>query len=82
MHMQQKLEEAERKIEEQAALIAKAEAERVKAEAERAEVEAANQSKMAEFSLMHKYMRSTDPKYLAYIATEASSSSSPAPPHQ
>ncbi|KAL0727597.1 hypothetical protein Bca4012_023690 [Brassica carinata] len=69
MHMQQKLEEAERKIEEQATLIAKA-------EEDRARVEADNQAKMAEFNIMHKYMRLTDPKYLAFIASEASS---PAP---
>lgn len=68
--MQRKLEEAERKIEEQAVLIAKA-------EEDRARVEAANQAKMAEFTLMHKYMRSTDPRYLAFIASEASSSPAP-----
>lgn len=72
MHMQQKLEEAELKIKEQEARIAKA-------EADRALEQATNQSKMAEFSLMHKYMRSTDQKYLDFIASEASS---PAPPDQ
>ncbi|XP_013633807.1 PREDICTED: uncharacterized protein LOC106339522 [Brassica oleracea var. oleracea] len=72
MHMQQKLEEAELKIKEQEARIAKA-------EADRALEQATNQAKMAEFSLMHKYMRSTDQKYLDFIASEASS---PAPPDQ
>nr|VDD22246.1 unnamed protein product [Brassica oleracea] len=72
MHMQQKLEEAELKIKEQEARIAKA-------EADRALEQATNQSKMAEFSLMNKYMRSTDQKYLDFIASEASS---PAPPDQ
>ncbi|WZZ35096.1 hypothetical protein YC2023_018497 [Brassica napus] len=38
-----------------------------------------NMSKMAEVSLMHKYMRSTDQKYLDFIASGASS---PAPPDQ
>ncbi|XP_056847391.1 uncharacterized protein LOC108838241 [Raphanus sativus] len=67
LHMQRKLEEAERKIEEQAVLIAKA-------EEDRARVEAANQSKMAEFTTMQKYILSTDPRYHAFIASEASSS--------
>ncbi|KAF3540237.1 hypothetical protein F2Q69_00024871 [Brassica cretica] len=47
------------------------------AEAGSALEQATNQAKMAEFSLMHKYMRSTDQKYLDFIASEASS---PAPP--
>ncbi|CAF2142121.1 unnamed protein product [Brassica napus] len=34
---------------------------------------------MAEFSILHKYMRLTDQKYLDFIASEASS---PAPPDQ
>lgn len=72
MHMQQKLEEAELKIKEQEARIAKA-------EADRALEQATNQAQMAEFSLMHKNMRSTDQKYLDFIASEASS---PAPPDQ
>ncbi|KAF3536200.1 hypothetical protein F2Q69_00023039 [Brassica cretica] len=72
MHMQQKLEEADLKIKEQEARIAKA-------VADRALEQATNQSKMAEVSLMHKYMRSTDQKYLDFIASEASS---PAPPDQ
>ncbi|XP_033142467.1 uncharacterized protein LOC117132468 isoform X1 [Brassica rapa] len=72
MHMQQKLEEAELKIKEQEARIAKA-------EADRALEQAINQAKMAEFSILHKYMRLTDQKYLDFIASEASS---PAPPDQ
>lgn len=72
MHMQQKLEEAELKIKEQDARIAKA-------EEDRALEQAANQAQRAEFALMHKYMRSTDQKYLDFIASQASS---PAPPDQ
>lgn len=70
MHMQQKLEEAELKIKEQEARIAKA-------EADRALEQAINQAKMAEFSILHKYMRLTDQKYLDFIASEASSPAAP-----
>ncbi|KAL0730467.1 hypothetical protein Bca4012_026560 [Brassica carinata] len=80
MQMQQQLQEAQRQLQEQAVLIAKGEEERsrmAKAEEERSQVIAAQQLELNELRVVNKYMKATDPKYLAFLANETTTADPP-----
>ncbi|KAL0715622.1 hypothetical protein Bca4012_064944 [Brassica carinata] len=80
MQMQQQLQEAQRQLQEQAVLIAKGEEERsqmAKAEEERSQVIATQQLELNELRLVNKYMKATDPKYLAFLASETTTADPP-----
>ncbi|KAL0797041.1 hypothetical protein Bca101_068418 [Brassica carinata] len=78
IQMQQQLQEAQRQIKEQAALLAKAEEERAQAavaaekrEEERAQAAAAT---IEEFSIVRKYLTTTDHRFFDFISKETASS--------
>ncbi|OAO89412.1 hypothetical protein AXX17_ATUG01060 [Arabidopsis thaliana] len=68
------LQEAQRKIEEQAAYNEKRDAEIAAREAESARVTAEQKDKLEHLSLVEKYLRQTDPKFLDFMATHSSTS--------
>lgn len=77
MQMQQQLAEAQRQFQDEAVLIAKGDEEcsrLVKAEEEHSNVVAAQQAKINQLSLADKFLQATDPRFLAFIASETTQS--------
>ncbi|KAL1217224.1 putative transposase-like protein [Cardamine amara subsp. amara] len=80
MALQEQLKEAQRKIEEQAAYNERREAEYSRAVAEHARAAAEQNNKIENLSLMEKYLKQTDPRYIDFVATQSAAAPVTSPP--
>lgn len=69
--MQDQLKEAQRQIEEQAANNIRRDAELPAREAEHARSVAEQEDKLKHLSMVEKYLRQTDPRFLDFVATQS-----------